>query len=100
MIKRHTLFSIRMPFDLIDKLEAKVKENKFKSISDAVRQYVQVGIHVESIKSKIKDPDFIKSVEHLKQEDNLIHWAKNLKDNEIDAISLTIQTEKENRYAK
>jgi len=98
MIKRSLLFSFRIPIDMLDKLENKVKENKFENISEAIRSYIEVGIHVESYKSMIKDPAFLKSIDELKKTEGLFQWIETLKDNEVDAIADALKFEKEKRY--
>ena len=98
MIKRSSLLSLRMSNDMLDKLENKVKENKFGSISEAIRSYVEVGMYIESCKTMIRDPAFLKSIEELKQTEGLFQWIETLKDNEVDAIASALKFEKEKRY--
>ncbi len=94
---RSCSFSLRIPLDLLDQLENKVKEGKFQSIAEAMKSYIKVGIHVESYKTMIKDPAFLKSIEELKQTEGLFDWIETLKDNEVDAIASALQMEKEKR---
>ena len=97
-MKRSCLFSLRMSIDLFDKLELKVKERKFDNVSQAIRSYIEVGMHVESYKTMIKDPAFLKSIEELKQTEGLFQWIETLQDNEVDAIASALKYEKEKRY--
>ena len=83
---------------MLDKLEIKVKENKFENVSEAIRSYIEVGMYIESCKTMIKDPAFLKSIEELKQTEGLFQWIETLKDNEVDAISDALKFEKEKRY--
>ncbi len=83
---------------MFDKLENKVNEGKFQSISEAIKSYIEVGMHVESYKTMIKDPAFLKSIEELKQTEGLFQWTETLKDNEVDAIASALKYEKEKRY--
>ena len=62
-----------------------------------MKSYIKVGIHVESYKTMIKDPAFLKSIEELKQTEGLFDWIETLKDNEVDAIASALQMEKEKR---
>jgi len=57
-----------------------------------------VGMHVESYKTMIKDPAFLKSIEELKQTEGLFEWIETLKDNEVDAIASALKLEKDKRY--
>lgn len=98
MIKRSSLFSFRMPLDMLDKLENKVQENIFKNVSEAIRSYVEVGMYIESCKTMIKDPVFLKSIDELKQTEGLFQWIETLKDNEVDAIASAVKFEREKRY--
>ena len=96
-MKRSCHFGLRMPMDLMDKLENKVKEKKFESVSEGIRSYVEVGMHVESYKTMIKDPAFLKSIEELKQTEGLFEWIETLKDIEVDAIASALKLEREKR---
>ena len=98
MLKRSILLSLRIPNDMLDMLENTVKEGKFENVSKAIRSYVELGMHVESLKSMIKDPVFLKSIEELKQTEGLFQWTETLKDNEVDAIASALKFEKEKRY--
>jgi len=95
---RSCSFSLRLPLDLLDKLDKTVKEAKFSSISEAIRSYVELGIHVESYKTMIKDPKFLKSIEDLKRTEGIFHWIETLTDEQVDAITTALKMEKENRY--
>ena len=97
-MKRSSLFALRMPNDMLDKLEHKIKENKFENISEAIRSYIEVGMYIESCKTMIKDPAFLKSIEELKQTEGLFQWIETLKDNEVDAIADALKFEKEKIY--
>ncbi len=95
---RSCSFSLRLPLDLLDKLENSVKDGKFLNVSEAIRSYIQVGIHVESYKTMIKDPEFLKSIEELKQTEGIFQWIETLNDQQMDAIATAFKMEKEKRY--
>lgn len=91
-------FSIRLSLELLDSLERKVKEGKFSSVSEAIRSYIELGKHVESYKTIIKDPQFLKSIEQLKQTEGVFHCTETLTDEQVDAIATALKMEKEKRY--
>lgn len=91
-------YSLRLPLDLLDKLEKTVNEGKFTSMAEAVRSYVKVGMHVESYKTMIKDPEFLKSIEELKQTEGIFQWTETLSDEQADAIAMALKMEKEKRH--
>jgi len=95
---RSCSFSLRISLDLLEKLENSVKSGKFSSVSDAIRSYTQVGMHVESYKTMIKDPEFLKSIEELKQTEGIFQWIETLNDQQMDAIATAFTMEKEKRY--
>jgi len=95
---RSCSFSLRVPLELLDKLVNAVKEDKFPSISEAMRSYIELGIRVESYKTKIKDPEFLKTIEELKQSEGIIEWSNALTNQQIDAIATALKMEKERRY--
>lgn len=84
--------------DLLDSLERHVKEGKFSSVSEAIRSYIELGMHVESYKTIIKDPQFLKSIKELKQTEGVFHWTETLTDEQVDAIATALKMEKEKRY--
>ena len=55
---RSCSFSIRFPLELLDSLERNVKEGKFSSVSEAIRSYIELEMHIDSYKTIIKDPKF------------------------------------------
>ena len=97
-MKRTSLLSLRISLDLLDKLENTVKEGKLSNISEAIRYYVELGMYVESYKSMIKDPEFLKTIEELKQTEGVFNWLETLNDTQMDAIATAIKMEKEKRY--
>ena len=97
-MKRTSLLSLRISLDLLDKLESTVKEGKFPNVSEAIRSYIVVGMHVESYKTMIKDPAFLKSIEELKQTEGVFQWLETLSDQQADAIATALKMEKEKRY--
>jgi len=95
---RSCSFSIRLPLELLDSLARNVKEGKFSSVSEAIRSYIELGMHVESYKTIIKDPQFLKSIEELKQTEGVFHWIETLTDEQVNAIAIALKMEKEKRY--
>jgi len=101
-MKRTVLIGLRIPLDLLEELEKTVSgpEKKFGSISEAFREYVKLGLRVESYKAVIKDPEFLKSIDYLKQNDGIFNWIETLTDQQTDAIAYALQMEKEKRNEK
>ncbi len=99
-MNRSCSFSLRIPLDLLERLENTVKNNKFPSVSEAIRSYIAVGMHVESYKTMIKDPEFLKSIEELKQTEGIFTWIETLEDQQVDAIATALKMEKEQRFEK
>jgi len=97
-MKRTISFSLRIPLELVEKLENAVKIKKFPSVAEAIRSYVLVGMHVESYKRMIKDPEFLKSIERLKQNEGIFQWIETLTAEQADAIKMAIEMDKEKRY--
>jgi len=97
-MKRTSLFSLRMSLELLDKLEGIIKEGKLSNISEAIRYYVELGMYVESYKTMIKDPEFLKTIEELKQKESVFDWLETLNDSQMDAIATAIKMGKEKRY--
>jgi len=94
------MFSLRLSLELLDKLENAVHEQKFDSVSKAIRYYIELGIRVESFKTSIKDPEFLKSIGELKQTDGIFEWIETLSPEQIDAIAYALQMEKDKRHAQ
>lgn len=96
-IKRVTYIHFGIANEQLEKLEQKTQ---FKSISEAIRFYVDLGMLTENYKSAVQDPEFLKSIEHLKQGDKIFEWLSTLKDNELDGIFMAAKMEKEGRYVQ
>ncbi len=99
-MKRSFNFSFRLPLELFDKLENLVKIGKFPSVSEAIRSYIIVGMHVESYKTMIKDPEFLKSIDEIKQTEGVFQWIETLTNEQADAIATALKMEKEKRDMK
>jgi len=97
-MNRSCSFSLRLQLNLLDKLDNTVKEGKFSSISEAIRSYVELGMHVESYKTMINDPKFLKSIEELKRTEGIFHWIETLTDDQVDSIATALKMEKDSRY--
>jgi len=97
-MKRSCSFSLRIPLELLEKIDNVVKQGKFPSVAEAIRSYVLVGMHVESYKTMIKDPKFLKSIEDLKRTEGIFQWIETLTEEQADAIAMGIKMEKEKRY--
>ena len=98
MMTRSCSFSLRLPLGLLEKLENSVKEGRYSSVAEAIRTNVEVGFLVESYKAMIKVPEFIKSIDDLKQREGIFQWFDPLTDGQVDAIFTAAKMEKEKRY--
>ena len=100
-MNRSVVFNLRFPADLLDQIEkiTEDQDNKFKSISEAIRYYIKIGILIESYKLLIKDPAFLESIEQLKQGDRIFHWSETLEDQHLDALMTALKMEKDRRYS-
>lgn len=96
-MRRSTIISLRVPLEFLDQMEQAVKEEKFSSVSEAIRTYAEVGIRTEKFKMTITDPEFLKSIDELKQTDGIFDWLETLSDSQADAIASALQFEKEKR---
>jgi len=99
-MKKSIPFSIRLPLDMVFKLEELTNgaEKKFATVSEAIRDLIEVGLMVNTMKAKIKDPEFLKSIEEIKKKEMIFDWVTTLRDNEMNAIQVAIQMEKDARY--
>lgn len=82
---------------MVEKLDKLVLKKEFKDRSDGIRQLVTVGTFVLENKPKIKDPEFIRSMEELRKNDSIIDWTRSLTDSELYAIYQAIELERETR---
>jgi Arc/MetJ-type ribon-helix-helix transcriptional regulator len=98
MIKKTTIVNIRFDDDLITKLNQLVSDATFENVSSAVRELIHIGLLTLNYKQQIKDPEFVKSVDELKQNDNLFNWIETLNQNQQDALFYTLKMTRENRY--
>ena len=101
-IKRSFIISLRLDNELLEKLEktTQLPEKKFSSVSEAIRNYTELGMLAESYQHEIKNPEFIKSIDELKQGDKVFEWLQTLGDAQLDAIFMASKMEKEGRYVQ
>jgi len=97
-MNRSSSISLRIPNNLLDRLENAVKDGKFSSVSMAIRTYTEVGMHVESYKTMIKVPEFLKSIKELQQTEGIFQWMETLTEEQTDAVATALKMEKEKRY--
>ena len=101
-MNRSCNISLRISLDLLEKLEKTTKEpdRKFTSVSEAFRSYAELGMKVESFRTLIKDPVFLKSIDELRRTDGIFQWAETLTDDQCDAIARALQMDKGRRYER
>jgi len=90
--------TIRTPQDLWNMLSEKVDDKTFPNISDAYRSYALLGLKIESYKAQIKDPEFLKSIEEMRQNNSIFEWLATLSESQKEGISFALQMDKESRY--
>lgn len=96
-MKHSCSISLRLPLEFLEKFESSVKQGKFPNVSEALRSYAKLGMHVESFKTMIKDPEFLKSIDELKQTEGIFQWIETLTDAQADAIKTALEMDKERR---
>ena len=99
-MNRSCMFSLRLPVAFLENLEKSVKEEKFESVSQGMRYYIELGMLAESFKPSVKDPEFVKSIKELKQNDGLFDWIETLTFEQADAIASALEMTRANRIKK
>lgn len=89
--------SIRLPFEMYQELDIKMKEKNFESIAEAMRSYCQLGLWVDRIKHEVDNPEFLKKIDDLKQGNALFEWTQTLSENQARAIRDAISFELDQR---
>lgn len=88
--------SIRIPFEMFEELKGKMQEKKINTVSEGIRSYCQLGLWVERIKTEVKNPEFIKKIDELKQGNALFEWSQTLTEEQAravrDAITLDLDS--------
>ena len=96
-MKRSSVISLRIDNDILDTIEAKAKESEM-SESKTIRNYIKLGILTESFKHEIKNPDFLKSIDALKEGDALIEWSQTLTKDQRSAIRFALDEQDQLEY--
>ena len=94
--------SVRLPFELWQKLEDLVEQNAFDDFSDAVRELIDGGLKLIEIKSEINNPDKVRELaeswDSKMNEKYIFDWVHRLSDNQMKAVQGAIDLEKEKRF--
>lgn len=98
LIKKTTSITFRVEENLIDKLNSSITKNNFGTVSDALKHYIELGMLAESFKTEVQNPDFLKSIDELKQSDGLFQWVETLTENQKDALSYALKQAREVQY--
>ncbi len=99
-MKRSSSISIRLPNELLDNIEILMKTGKFGTHSQAIRYCIELGMKVESLRPKVKDSEFLKSIDFLKEGDNMFSWMSGLTDNQLDGLVSAVHMERDERLKK
>jgi metal-responsive CopG/Arc/MetJ family transcriptional regulator len=86
-----------LPIELVQELDSKVEDRTFSCRAEALRAYCQLGLKAEQFKKQIKDPEFLKSIDEMKQNDGIFEWLATLTPDQENAIAFAIQMDKEQR---
>jgi len=94
--------SIRIPHESWEKLAQFVDNGLAKDISCAVRALIEAGFWLHEHKNDIHDPEqvqnFIEEWNSQMNEDKIFDWTKQLSENQMKAIEMAFDLEKERRY--
>jgi len=94
--------SVRLPFELYQKLGDLVEQNAFVDFSDAVRELIDGGLKLIEIKNEINNPDKVRELaeswDSRMNEKNIFDWVSSLSDNQMKAVQGAIDLEKEKRF--
>ena len=94
--------SVRLPFELWQKLEDLVEQEVFTDFSDAVRELIEGGLKLIEIKNDINNPkkvlELANSWNTKMNEQEIFDWVGNLSDNQMKAVQGAIDLEKEKRF--
>jgi len=94
--------SVRLPFELYQKLADLVEQKVFTDFSDAVRELIEGGLKLIEIKNDINNPkkvlELANSWNTKMNEQEIFDWVGNLSDNQMKAVQGAIELEKEKRF--
>ena len=94
--------STRLPEEVMDKIDNQVNAGRFKNVSTAVAKCAETGLQVLEYQEMMKDPakakEFIKKMQEILQEDQLIEWSQTLTAGQLDSFIMLLRMEKDNRY--
>jgi len=93
--------SIRLPFEMWENIQNLVEIGTFEDFSHAIRVLAEGGMQLMKIKDTINDPEKISQITNewssKINEDEILDWAKNLSDSQLQAVDMLIGMEKEKR---
>ena len=94
--------SVRLPFELWQKLQDLVEQEVFTDFSDAARELIEGGLKLIEIKNDINNPqkvqELVNSWNTKMNEQKIFDWVSNLSENEMKAVQGAMELEKEKRF--
>lgn len=107
MFGKSTNINIRCDFALAEKINAFVKDYRnpkgiFNSASEAVREFVKVGIEVHNFQDMMKDPqkakEFSIKMQELIKNEEMDKWADTLTIQQLEGFSTFTKMKLDSRY--
>lgn len=93
--------TVRLPFELVQELDADVEMRKFRNRSEALRSYVILGKKAYSYKAIMDDPikqkQFQDEMNQILKGERITEWISTLSGTQLEGIMQGIQLEKEQR---
>lgn len=89
--------TVRLSFQLVTELNKLVMEKKYRDRSDAITQFIRVGLKLDEIKTKSSDPNFTKYLEEMRQNDSILDWTNSLSTDMLAGVQQVVQYQLDER---
>lgn len=85
---------------VLRQFEEKMREKGMSSLSETIRMYSELGLFIDNIKHEVKNPEFLRQLEEIMNENKIFEWTSSMTDDQLNAIKMAVELEREQRYKR
>jgi len=89
---------IHFAYETLQQIDEIKTKGHFPSEAETIRQIVKVGIFVHTMKSNVKDPDFISKMQEVLKDEKLFDWLETMTTEQLQGIKVASEMVIEGKY--
>ena len=96
------LATVSLSVEILEKIASDIAAGTFRNRSQAIAEYVQVGIRISGYQEMLKDPkkaaEFQKKMQDVVQNEKLEGWIESLSSQQLDGLMGLMEIGKDKRF--